>query len=212
MRHGSGNAPNMALKGNTARPMAAPTFVSNVACSGHLNAAFGCHSGSLTLCYAPRKNRWAGGMISTLFAAILFFAVVLACTSMYTSASSVTARDQVWAAELAFARTMADRNLGRFSEFIAEEAVFFAGTTAVHGKSKVVESWAQFFAGPDAPFSWEPDQVEVLKSGGLALSTGPVRDPTGKVVARFNSIWRLEASGQWRVIFDKGCPPSPGPK
>ena len=51
-----------------------------------------------------------------------------------------------------------------------------------------------------------------LESGGLAWSTGPVRDPTGKIVARFNSIWRLEPSGQWRVVFDKGSPPSPGPK
>ena len=107
---------------------------------------------------------------------------------------------------------MADRNLGRFGEFVAEEAVFFAGTTALRGRSKVVEGWAGYFAGPDAPFSWEPDQVEVLESGGLAWSTGPVRDPTGKIVARFNSIWRLEPSGQWRVIFDKGSPPSPGPK
>jgi len=45
----------------------------------------------------------------------------------------------------------------------------------------------------------------VLDSGTLALSTGPVKDPKGEIVARFNSIWRLE-SGQWRVIFDKGCP------
>ncbi len=126
--------------------------------------------------------------------------------------SSVLAGEQVWAAELAFARTMADRDLRQFSEFLAEEAVFFAGTTTLRGKSEVVKDWTQFFAGPDAPFSWEPDQVEVLSSGGLALSTGPVRDPTGKVVGRFNSIWRLEPSGQWRVVFDKGSPPSPGPQ
>lgn len=162
--------------------------------------------------YASWKARWADAMISNLIAPITFSAVVLACTSMYASASSESARDQVWAAELAFARTMADRNLGQFSEFIAEEAVFFAGTTPLRGKNKVVESWARFFAEPEAPFSWEPDQVEVLESGSLALSTGPVRDPTGKVVARFTSIWRLEPSGQWRVVFDKGSPPSPGPK
>jgi hypothetical protein len=46
--------------------------------------------------------------------------------------------------------------------------------------------------------------VEVLPSGTLALSSGPVRDPSGKVTARFSSIWRLEAPGQWRIIFDKG--------
>jgi ketosteroid isomerase-like protein len=59
---------------------------------------------------------------------------------------------------------------------------------------------------PDAPFSWEPAEVEVLASGALALSSGPVRDPHGKLIGRFMSIWRLEAPGQWRVVFDKGSP------
>jgi hypothetical protein len=60
-----------------------------------------------------------------------------------------------------------------------------------------------------APFSWEPDEVEPLPSGTLAHSSGPVRDASGKPVARFNSIWRLEAPGVWRVIFDKGSPLPP---
>jgi ketosteroid isomerase-like protein len=150
-------------------------------------------------------------MIFRRIAAIALSAALFACTSMSSPASSESARAQVWAAELAFARTMADRSLSRFSEFVAEEAVFFAGTTALRGRPKVVEGWAGFFDGPQAPFSWEPDQVEVLESGTLALSTGPVRDPTGKIVARFNSIWRLEPSGRWRVVFDKGSPASPGP-
>ena len=61
----------------------------------------------------------------------------------------------------------------------------------------------------DAPFSWEPEQVQVLDSGTLALSSGPVRNPEGKTVATFTSIWRLEAPGVWRIVFDKGnrvCP------
>jgi ketosteroid isomerase-like protein len=90
--------------------------------------------------------------------------------------------------------------------------VFFDGTIVLRGKSKVMAEWAPLFAGAEAPFSWEPDQVEVLESGNLALSTGPVRDPGGKVVARFNTIWRLEGPNKWRVVFDKGSPPSPGPK
>lgn len=122
-----------------------------------------------------------------------------------------SARDQVWAAEVAFAATMARRDLAAFGEFVAEEAVFFSGAKATHGKANVIESWKPFFADKDAPFSWSPDQVEVLASGTLALSTGPVRDPSGKVIARFNSIWRLEA-GRWRVVFDKGSPPAPGPE
>lgn len=145
-------------------------------------------------------------------AAVALFATFELGSTMTARAAPPSAKEQVWAAEVAFARSMADRNSRNFAEFIAEEAVFFAGTTPLRGRSKVVEGWSQYFVGPNAPFSWEPDQVEVLDSGTLAISTGPVRDASGKVIARFNSIWRLESANTWRVIFDKGSPPSPGPK
>ena len=41
--------------------------------------------------------------------------------------------------------------------------------------------------------------------GRWRLSTGPVRDPRGKLIARFTSIWRLEAPGIWRIVFDSGA-------
>jgi len=154
---------------------------------------------------------------STAMQTIRFFALTLGVALGIlphgaASAASDSAHDQVWAAETAFARSMAERNVQAFAEFIADEAVFFAGTTALRGKAKVVEGWAGFFADKEAPFSWAPDQVEVLASGTLALSTGLVRDPAGKMVARFNSIWRLEGANRWRVVFDKGSPPTPGPQ
>ena len=147
------------------------------------------------------------GTIATA-ATVLLLGAVFAIPAV---ADPESAREQVWAAEIAFAQTMRERNLEAFGNFIADEAVFFAGTTVLRGRSKVIEGWAQYFNGPEAPFSWEPDQVEVLESGSLALSTGPVRDPTGKVVARFNSVWRLESPNGWKVVFDKGSPASPGP-
>lgn len=141
--------------------------------------------------------------------AIVIAALQGAC-AVTPLAASESAQEQVFAAERAFARTMAQRDLEAFAEFVAEEAIFFNGTAALRGKAKVIEEWAPLFAQATAPFSWEPDQVEVLASGTLALSTGPVRNPSGQVIARFNSIWRLEAPKVWRVIFDKGSPASPG--
>ncbi len=144
----------------------------------------------------------------------IFVAGVVAAmglSALPASAAPETPKEQVWAAELAFARSMAQRDLQAFGALIAEEAVFFSGTAVLRGKSKVVEGWTSFFADKEAPFSWAPDQVEVLESGTLAISTGLVRDPTGKAIARFNSIWRLEAPNRWRVVFDKGSPPTPGP-
>jgi hypothetical protein len=76
----------------------------------------------------------------------------------------------------------------------------------LRGRAAIVEGWRPFFDGPTAPFSWEPDIVEVLDSESLALTSGPVLDREGKLIGRFNSIWRREPDGQWRVLFDRGAP------
>lgn len=107
--------------------------------------------------------------------------------------------------ERAFAQSMTDRDHAAFMSFLSDEAVFFSGPTPLRGKQQVGDAWEGFFEGPAAPFSWAPEDVQVLDSGSLALSTGPVRDPAGKVVATFTSIWRREAPGTWRIVFDKGC-------
>lgn len=112
---------------------------------------------------------------------------------------------QVFETERAFARTMADRDHAAFTAFLAEETVWFSGKQPLRGRAAVAADWKRFYETPEAPFSWEPAEVEVLDSGTLALSSGPVRDPAGQVFARFTSIWRLEAPGRWRIVFDKGC-------
>ena len=112
---------------------------------------------------------------------------------------------QVKQTEQAFADTMAERNFEEFKAFLSEEAIFFAGSKPLRGKEQVGEAWKSYFDGADAPFSWEPELVEVLDSGTLALSSGPVRNAEGKLVGRFNSIWRFEPQSQsWKIIFDKG--------
>ncbi len=114
---------------------------------------------------------------------------------------------QVRAREQAFAKTMADRDLAAFSRFVSEEAVFAGGQTPLRGRQAVVEGWKARFAGPKAPFSWTPERVEVVASGTLALSSGPVFDPDGKRIGTFHSTWRKEKDGEWRVVLDIGCPP-----
>lgn len=112
---------------------------------------------------------------------------------------------QVFAAESSFAQTLAARDLTAFERHVSQEAVFFGGRDVMRGRAAVVAGWKPLFDGPEAPFSWRPEVVEVLESGTLALSTGPVAGPDGRVIARFQSIWRLESDGKWRVVFDKGC-------
>ena len=116
------------------------------------------------------------------------------------------ARQQVIDSERAFGKSMADRNIQDFASWLSEEAIFFTTSTPLRGKQEIVEYWSRFFVSDDAPFSWEPEIVEVIDTGNLALSSGPVYDPEGKLGGIFNSIWRLEAPNKWRVLFDKGSP------
>jgi ketosteroid isomerase-like protein len=123
------------------------------------------------------------------------------------SASQADLRETVAATERAFARSMAERNHAAFVALLAEETVFLGQREVLRGKAAVAAGWKRYFEGPDAPFSWSPDAVEVLDSGTLAFSSGPVLGPKGERVGTFNSVWRLERDGVWRIVFDKGCPP-----
>ena len=132
--------------------------------------------------------------------------LVVGCATPGRDADAEKLAQQVFETERAFARTMADRDLAAFTTFLADETVFFSGEKPLRGKEQVAGWWKRYYEGAEAPFSWEPEQVEVLGSGTLALSTGPVRDPSGKLIGTFTSIWRQEEPGRWRIVFDRGNP------
>lgn len=136
------------------------------------------------------------------------------CISMLMLAMAGAARPshdelkkQVAETERAFAATMKARDHAAFISFLADEAIFFSGATALRGRDAVADAWRKYYQGERAPFSWEPEQVEVVESGTLAYSGGPVYDAGGKRIGHFNSIWRLEAPGRWKIVFDRGDEP-----
>ena len=138
----------------------------------------------------------------------LMLAALAGCATVASQSAptgNAVLKQEVIDTERAFARTMAMRYHVAFTGFLAEEAVFFSGRV-LRGKQAVAEAWKKFYEAPAAPFSWEPNEadVQVLDSGTLALSSGPVRNARGEVFATFTSIWRREGPGVWRIIFDKG--------
>jgi len=132
--------------------------------------------------------------------------LIAAGPAPHAQVNVTTLANQVRDTERAFARTMADRDHAAFASFLSDEAVFLSDGDALRGKAAIASGWQRFYDGPRPPFSWDPDRVEVLDSGTLALSSGPVRDPEGTRVGTFNSVWRREPGG-WKIVFDKGCPP-----
>ena len=140
---------------------------------------------------------------------LLLTALVTATDTARAEVNDTELQRQVRETEQAFAQTMADRDFDGFVSFLSSEAVFFAGERALRGSDAVADAWKPYFESDQAPFSWRPATVEVLDSGSLALSSGPVSDPGGQCVGTFTSIWRLEVDGNWKIIFDKGsrdCP------
>jgi ketosteroid isomerase-like protein len=131
---------------------------------------------------------------------------ILSLTGSAAAETNAELKEQVRRTEIAFAKTMADRDPAKFSSFLANETIFMSNGRATRGAKQVAERWKGFFEGARAPVSWEPVYVEVLDSGALAMSSGPVRDPNGKRIGTFNSVWRREAKGRWKIVLDNGCP------
>jgi ketosteroid isomerase-like protein len=146
-------------------------------------------------------DRWR---VVTLRGAAVLMMLALPGCALRPLATGGTSHAQVVATEQGFAKSMADRNFAAFQAYLSAEAVFFTGPEPLRGKSQVALWWARYYKDAAAPFSWAPDRVEVLESGTLALSTGPVLDPNGRLIGRFASIWRQEKSGVWRIVFDRG--------
>jgi ketosteroid isomerase-like protein len=117
--------------------------------------------------------------------------------------ASLTA--EVRATETAFAKTLADRDVKGFMRMIAPDVIWLADVP-LRGPAQVLTRWQKYFDAPQPPFSWSPETVEVQDGGKLALSTGPVVNAEGKRVGTYTSIWRREPGGEWRIIFDRGCP------
>jgi ketosteroid isomerase-like protein len=144
--------------------------------------------------------KWFAGLVA-----------VVALAPAVEAATNAELKEQVRQSEIAFAKTMADRDHAAFVSFLSEETLFF-GRQVYRGRAAVAASWKRFYEGPQAPFSWRPETAEVLDSGTLALSSGPVFDPQGQQTGTFTSIWRLEKDDKWRVLFDKGCDYCPPPE
>lgn len=143
------------------------------------------------------------------FLALFTFAAAMAGCA---TTASAPARDlealaaDVRAAEIAFAKTMADRDFMAFGTFIADDAIFVNGGRPLRGKPAILAFWKRFFDVPNAPFSWKPDVAEVIGRGDLGYTTGPVTSAAGALTAHFHSTWRRGADGRWRIVFDNGYP------
>jgi len=128
--------------------------------------------------------------------------------------------DEVRCREIRFSKSVESGNRELFASFIDADARFVSGSVT-RGPEEIATAWAVFFDPGGPSIKWRPKYVEVLEDGTLALSRGPyrlvARDEDGNETEHwgtFNSVWRLNADGQWRVVFDAGgaLPQPPRPE
>ncbi|MEJ2273986.1 MAG: nuclear transport factor 2 family protein [Woeseiaceae bacterium] len=125
--------------------------------------------------------------------------------------------DEVRCREIGFSHAAEWQDLESFRGYIDADARFVSNTV-LRGIDDIAAAWTVFFTAGGPKIKWRPKIVEVLQNGTLALSRGPYRvlttDEDGNVTAQwgtFNSVWRLNADGEWRVVFDAGNPAAAPP-
>ncbi|HET6564261.1 MAG TPA: DUF4440 domain-containing protein [Xanthomonadales bacterium] len=121
-------------------------------------------------------------------------------------------QDTVRCVEIAFSQSVENRDKAAFTALLDADTRFIS-QEVLHGPEAVMAAWSGFFAPEGPQLVWRPYVVEVAASGDLALSRGPFRlrgkNPQGEPVESwgiYNSVWRKDADGQWKILFDAGNP------
>ena len=134
-----------------------------------------------------------------------------------TSQAAADVAEDVRCREIGFSRAAEEQDLAAFRAFIDADARF-ASTGVLRGADEIARAWTVFFQEDGPTIKWRPRIIEVLADGRLALSRGPYRvlghDEDGNTVEEwgtFNSVWRLNDDGEWRVVFDAGSPAASEP-
>ena len=119
--------------------------------------------------------------------------------------------------EIAFSQSVEMQNVTAFRSFIDADARF-VGSSVQRGTEDISAAWGVFFSDDGPKMKWRPQFVEVLNDGTLALSRGPYRmtaEGEDGVLTEywgtFNSVWRKQDDGVWKVIFDAGNDASEAP-
>ena len=124
---------------------------------------------------------------------------------------------EVWARELSFARSVADRDAAAFAEHLHEAAAFGVSRPGTsRGRDTVTSDWLGLINGTRVRLSWYPTHTVIGGEPDIAWSSGPALyesvDPTADGphrIGAFTSVWHRGGDGVWRVLFDDGINPRP---
>lgn len=137
----------------------------------------------------------------------LFFS---ALCLLFASSALADLQDDVRCSEINFSKSVENGDPESFAALIDDDARF-VGDSVTRGPEAIAAAWQVFFADNGPRIKWRPRIVEVLGDGTLALTRGPYRmttrdddDNVSEHWGTFNSIWRRQPDGRWKVVFDAG--------
>jgi uncharacterized protein (TIGR02246 family) len=119
-----------------------------------------------------------------------------------------------------WSQAAANRNVEKILSYWSDDAVVIAGgDPVISGKQGIRQMVEGSFKNPGFQIGWEPQTVEIAKSGDLGYllenTQITVNDSTGKpVVSRFKgiTIWKKQDNGTWKNVVDILSPLPPEKK
>jgi ketosteroid isomerase-like protein len=133
--------------------------------------------------------------------ALLFSFLMLAAGCASAPAQSAVSADPVIAAERAFAARASEVGwLPAFREHVAADGIVLRP-----GPVNAPENLAQAEDDGDRSLLWWPAWAGISRSGDFGFTTGPfVFGSSDAVRGHYFTVWRRQADGSWKWIFDGG--------
>jgi ketosteroid isomerase-like protein len=148
-----------------------------------------------------------------LMAGILVFLAAVLATS-----SAQSGEDALLQADRDFNKATAEKKLEGWMQFMADDVVLLRGKP-VFGKDAAREAIKADWDDPTYSLTWEPKHAELFKSGKMGYTSGRWtyhgKNPKGEqgtLEGDYLTVWKKQADGSWKVIYDGGAADPPTAK
>ncbi len=137
--------------------------------------------------------------------------LLFSCNVESEKDSIETWKKEIVETEHSFALMAAEEGISKaFMAYAAEDAVLMRNNKLVIGKENLSELFESQVSKPrDEKLSWKPDFVDVSSSGDLGYTYGKFTysftDSTGTTIENegvFHTVWKRQADGSWRFVWD----------
>ena len=142
---------------------------------------------------------------------LLVISMILGCQPKTHEDSMEKWKQEIVDTEHAFAAmAKSDGIPAAFLAFAADSAVLMRSKSLVIGKKEIAKFYqSRWESDREISLSWEPEFVDVSRSGDLGYTYGPfvfsITDSTGVTrenTGFFHTVWKRQEDGSWRYVWD----------